>query len=344
MFRNLGDVAPGVSDTRQKAKAMKSFFVRAAVPSLPVLAFLAALLLACDRAAPGPAGPHLKLAPDSIGLGIHGSFYLAVNAPGPRPANVVFSSSDTAVVVVDTAGRVQAVGYGTAYVHAWDATQPTLRDSMRVRVPEPAGPWLVLLPDSAEVVVWRWGRLTWRLGGTDDPRVSLASSDTMVVAVDDTGAVCARGPGRAVIHGLARGTGATDSIRIFVVPVPSGQLDAGGIPTISISAIVDTAGRTVAPDSVRGNVRITLRLDMPRCYPPVHGELRVDQQLWQSTTELVGGSGVARTFTFTLDTRLEDATGQPLIPNGSHTLNLLMRGSTGTVYATASQSIVVTNP
>ncbi len=308
---------------------------------IAVPALTAALLAGCDLGA--PENGTLEVSPDTAVLAIDGRLHLQLTIRKLSLGGVAFSSSDTSVAVVDASGNVQAVGYGVAYIRVWEPTQPTLRDSVRVRVPEPAGPWLLLRPDSLSVRRGTAARLSWRLGGTADTAVQFASSDTTVATVGDGGWVCAYRVGRTVIRATAASdAGAHDSSRVFVID--AGQIDDGfGLPSVSIPAIVDSAGHAVDPTAVRGTIRVDATLQTPLCYGNTAASLSFDGALWQTAANTIAPGAIV-TRSFTVDTRATNATGQRLLPNGQHTLSVLLRTSTGTVIASSSQLIVVANP
>ena len=300
----------------------------------------ATLLAGCDLG--GPGSPRIGLSPDTAVLAIHGRLQLGLTVRGLATTDVGFASSDTNVAVVDATGTVKAVGYGVAYVRAWSLLQWGVGDSVRVRVPVPAGPWLVVVPDSAAVLLGTWKQLTWRVGGTSGSTVRFLSSDTAIATVSDSGLVCPRALGRAVVHAtVVSSAAASDSSRIFVV-TPGALVDPTP-PTASIVSIVDSAGRAVDPRAVRGTIRVIVRLDVPRCWGILTASLYIDGALAQAPPDtVVSGSTVDRTFT--VDTRATDQAGQRLLPNGQHTLLIVLRKASGVAIATTSQVIVVANP
>ena len=299
------------------------------------------VLAGCDLG--GPVRASLRLFPDTAVLPIHQRLRLTVVASGVPSDMVAFGSSDTSRVTVDLVGNANAVGFGVAYVQAWSLFDSQLRDSVRVRVPEPAGPWLVLRPDSLSVLRGTVARLTWRLGGTADTAVQLRSSDTTIATVSDGGWVCAYRLGRVVIRAtVASEPAATDSSHVAVTD--GGPIEDGfGLPSASIDAIVDSAGRVVDLQAVRGTIRITARLETPVCAGSTTASLFFDGVLWQTMPdEIPPGSTVTRSFT--ADTRATNGAGQRLLPNGQHTLGVGLRLKTGTIIASTSQVVIVANP
>ncbi len=313
---------------------------------------LTSLLLAagCDRT-PGVSPPPpvtLRLSPDSATLPMHGSLRLsaAITGAGFQDTAVGYRSSDTSVVVVDPAGTLRVVGYGSAWIVGIVLNHPTAEDSMQVRVPAPPGPYLALLPDTATIYAGDgWVQLGWRVGGVPDTAgattaVRLASSDTSVLEARASGLLCARNPGNVVVRGsLVASPATTDSARIHVL-TRSGYLDAP--VTISLESLVDSAGKDVDRNAVRGTIRARFIVDAPRlpCRPPIAAELRFDDKLWQSGPPHPWGRD---TVTFVVDTRATDAAGQPLLPNGSHVMSALGRQTDGLVLMSSSVSLAIAN-
>ncbi len=311
------------------------------LPRFAAVALLVPSLLGgCDL---GPARASLRLFPDTLVLPIHQRLRLTVVASGVPSQMVAFASSDTSLVTVDLVGTAHAVGFGIAYVRAWSLFDTQLRDSVRVRVPEPAGPWLVLQPDSLSIQQGLAYRLSWRLGGTADTAVRLRSSDTTVATVGGGGYVCAYRQGRAVIRASAvSDPAATDSSRVVVVYGGSYE-DGFGLTSASIKAIVDSAGGQVDLEAVRGSIRVDATLQAPLCYGNTAASLMFDGSLWQTAADSIAPGSTA-TRSFAVDTRAVDAAGQRLLPNGAHTLTVLLRRSSGAILASAGQIIVVANP
>ncbi len=325
---------------------MKRCLVRSSTTTIRSGLALAALVAAgCDRA-PVPPAPRLTLTPESAVLALHGSVRLSATVSGVEADTVVgYHSSDTTVVRVDGTGVARAVGYGSAWAIGQVVTRPALADSARVRVPAPAGPWLVLWPDSLELSTGGYLQLSWRVGNLVDTAgataVRVTSSDTAIVATRPGGVLCGRRTGAAVVRAeLVAPPSAPDSARVRVFQV----YDAPA--SISIQSVVDSAGHVVDPNAVRGTMRVTVHLDTrpaSPCYqPPVlTPELGFDGMLWERGPGR--DTGGQYTYTFVVDTRAVDAAGQPRLSNGAHTMTAVARGSAGTVLMTTSLSIAVSN-
>ncbi len=323
---------------------MKRWLVRSVVHAA-TYAFYAGLAFAggCDRLGlPGSPRPELKLAPESAVLAIHGSVRLSAEVTGfAGDRTVEYRSSDASVAAVDSSGTVRAVGYGMAWVQASVRALPTLADSVLVRVPEPSGPWLLLSSDTVSVFLGGSARLTWRAGNVPEaaPAVVFTSSDTSVLDARVNGLLCPRKLGNAVVRaGLPAYPAAKDSARVRIL-APY-WVDAP--PTVSIASIVDSAGKPVDLNAVRGTIVVQLNIDTPDwpCLPPFVLELGVDGRTLQTSPQQAWGRF---SYAFTVDTRASDAGGMPLLPNGAHTLSVAGRRIDGIVWMSTSQSIVVAN-
>ncbi len=327
---------------------MKPTLVRSSTTTIGFGLCLAALVAAgCDRT-PGPPAPRLTLSPDSAVLAVRGSVSLSATVTGTTDSVVNYSSTDTSVVRVDhDAGTVRAVGYGSAWVTGWVAAQPSLRDSVRVRVPEPAGPWLLLLSDTLTVYLGGSAQLTWRVGNVSAPApaVVFTSSDTSVLEARPGGLLCPRMLGDASVRAsLLSYPTAADSARVRVLQPY--WVDAP--PMISVHSVTDTAGKAVDLGAVRGAIRVTVLVDTPSrspCLPPPEAELvtelSFDGKLWQRGPGFSWGGQY--TYTFVVDTRATDAAGHPLLPNGSHTMTTQVRNGAGMLLMSASLAMVVAN-
>ncbi len=312
---------------------------------LATLVLPAALAAGCDRIGLTSAA-RVRLDPDSAVLAVHERLHLTLRLHDVSFRDVYLISSDTAVVVVDQQGTTQAVGYSRAVVTAYDMLEWALADSAVLRVPAPPGPWVVLLPDTMWTSPGTGRRLAWRIGNTADHRVRFSTSDPTVAEVSDSGLVCGLSGGRAVIRAVSAGdVAAADSTLVTVVTSAPGTVAARGAvatpPTISIVNIVDTAGHPVDITAVRGTIRVIINLNVPQCAPRMIVQLMIDGKLWESGPDVIRGE--VRTYTFTVDTRAVGAAGRPRIPNGTHTLSVILRRADDTVVASTSQSMVVAN-
>jgi len=191
-----------------------------------VLSLIALVIVAgaCDKVL-GPKTKSFAVSPDTATLSIGGRTYVHASLALLAPAIVRYASSDTTVAVVDSSGLVQGVGAGTTSIRAWPAADSALVDSLRVQVLSRSGVWVVIYPDSAQVLQGTTRQLRWRVGGTDSAGVVLRSSDSTAASVDSTGLVCGKRGGSNAV--LVRATSvadstAVDSARIFVItPLPS---------------------------------------------------------------------------------------------------------------------------
>ncbi len=330
---------------------MKRYLVRSSTTTIRYGLWLAAPLWAavagCDKLGL-TAAPGIRLQPDSAVLAMHQRVQLSVSVHDVQAADVYFISSDTSVAVVDRQGWAQAVGYGRAVVTAVDMQRSALTDSAVLRVPAPAGAWLVLLPDTTSVGVGAGRRLGWRVGGTSDAHVRFSSSDSTIAEVSDSGYVCGRALGQAAIRAAAvSDVAALDSTRIRVLPatmppgVVTGVAATTSPPTVSIVSIVDSAGKPVDLSAVRGTIRVILNLDTPPCFVHYAPVLLIDGRPWQVGPEVRVGE--LRSYTFSVDTRATDTAGQPLLANGQHVLSVIIRQSGGSTLASASLAITLAN-
>ncbi len=313
---------------------------------LALAAGLAGALGGCEKVGL-TSSPALRLSPDSATLAVHARLHLEVAHDLPT-ADVYFTSSDTSVVVVDQQGWVQAVGYGRAVVTAMDMQHTALMDSTLLSVPAPAGPWVVLLPDTLLLAVDDSKGLSWRIGGTSDRGLRFTTGDSTVAAVDQGGTVCGRAPGETVIRGsLTSSPAAGDSLRVRVLVGAAGSVVARGaaavgVPIVSIASIVDSAGNPVDLSAIRGTIRVVLNLAPPQCFPRSVLTLLFDGKEWETGPEVTWAG--PRSYTFTVDTRATDAAGQPRLTNGAHTLGLVLRRKAdGLMLASTSQTIVIAN-
>ncbi len=326
---------------------MQRYLVRTSSMTIRCVLWLAAVLAAgCDRT-PVPPAPKLTLSPESAVLALHGSARLSATVTGTAGDTVVnYRSTDTTVVRADYGtGALRAVGYGSAWVVGAVAARPALVDSVRVRVPAPTGSWVVVWPDSLELSTGGYGQLSWRVGNVVDTAgstaVRLTSSDTSVLEARPSGVLCGRRSGAAVVRArLVDAPSAADSARVRVFQVYDGS------PSFSFQSVTDSSGRAVDLKAVRGTILVTVQLDTrpaTPCYdPPVLAlELGFDGKLWARGPER--GTGGQYIYAFVVDTRATDAAGQPRLPNGSHTMTAVARGSAGTVLMSTSLALVVAN-
>ena len=191
---------------------------------LLALSVIALVLVAgaCDKVL-GPKSKSFIVSPDTATLTIGGRTYVRATMALLAPATVLYASSDTTVAVVDSSGLVQGVGAGTAAIRAWPVADSALVDSLRVQVLPRSGTWVVLYPDSAQILQGAARQLRWRTDSTS-AGVVLRSSDSTAASVDSTGLVCGkRGGSLAIIRATsAADSTAADSARIFVAtPLPS---------------------------------------------------------------------------------------------------------------------------
>ena len=190
------------------------------------------------------AATTITVAPDSAALSALGdTVRLAAEVfdQAGRPlagAVVAWTSADTMVARVDSAGLVTAVGNGTATV---TAAADSASGSARVSVEQTVAS-LSVVPDSAALLVGDTVRLSAAafdaLGGeVAGAAFSWSSGDTLVATVDSAGLVTAAGGGSATI--TAASGEVSDSAAVTVRPPPP-------------SVIVSPAAAAVGPgDTLR---------------------------------------------------------------------------------------------
>ncbi len=192
---------------------------------LLALSLIALVLVAgaCDRVL-GPKSKSFTVSDSTVTLAIGGRTYVHATLTLLAPATVLYASSDPTIAVVDSSGLVLGVGAGTTHIRAWPVADSALVDSLRVQVQPRSGSWVVLYPDSMQILKGQSRQLHWVVGGTDSSAVLLKSSDSTIARVDTTGLVCGTGSSSiAIIRATSvADTTAVDSARVFVVaPLPS---------------------------------------------------------------------------------------------------------------------------
>ena len=133
---------------------------------------------------------------------------------GRRKDKIRYSSSDEAVVTVDNAGHVKAVGAGKAEItlKVSDLEKKISADSFI------KGEALSFEPGTLSLNVSEDAELKTRVSPADAvlfDKISLASSDDSVVRVDQTGHLEALGPGKAFVYAEADGLKGTAEITVY---------------------------------------------------------------------------------------------------------------------------------
>ncbi len=298
----------------------------------------------CEK---GPtSSPALRLHPDSAVLALHESVQLRATVTGIAGGDTIvsFYSLDTTVVRVEDGGTLRAVGYGSAWVRGNVTTRQALADSVLVRVPAPAGPWLVLVPDSLGLPANGWAQLRWRVANVPEasPAVAFTSSDTAVLEARASGLLCPRQPGNAVVRAsLPAYPAATDLAHVRI-------LEPRGVEaptTLSFQSVTDSVGKQVDYSAIRGTIHVTALMDAPPANPcrsdSLVLELMVDGKVLQQSGERPLGGRY--THTFDLDTRATDAGGQALLPNGAHVMTVRASSLRGVFLSNSTLAIIVAN-
>ena len=173
-----------------------------------------------------------------------------VNGNEIANAPVVWTTSDTSVATVDSAGLVTAAGVGEASVTATsgdieasaDVTVTQVAHSISV---EPANLRLIALGDTARVFATV---LDTNGNRADAATVSWTSADSAVVAVAD-GRVLAVGPGTTTVTATSGSVSAT--VDVEVVQVPATVLVSP--ESMAFAAVRDTATATATVADANGN-------------------------------------------------------------------------------------------
>lgn len=154
---------------------------------------------------------------------------------------VEWSTSDTTVVVVDTAGRVTAMGSGRAAV---TASVDGASAATQVAVDDPAAGGVASLRVQLTTRMWLQGSYQTDVFALDGSgatvtsrRPVLTSSDPAVVSVDGAGLVTAHGVGRATI--TAAVDGVSESVEVEVAAII-------GVPASAVRVPIGTERETGA--------------------------------------------------------------------------------------------------
>lgn len=166
---------------------------------------------------------------------------------------VLWSSSDSKVAVVSSAGVVLAIAPGSATITA-SADGKTGTASISVTNPATS---VRVTPTTASVIIGATTKLTATVldaaGGTLNRPVSWSSGAPTVASVAQDGTVTALGIGTAIISASADGRVGSATVTVTAVPVAtvsvspaSTTLDAGG--TITLTATVQSASGAALTD------------------------------------------------------------------------------------------------
>lgn len=201
---------------------------------------------------------------------------------------LLWSSDDTTVATVDSAGEVVARGPGlarvTAEVREFRASANILVRQQVARVAI-TGDSTLMLPeaDSARVGAIAFDARGHRIRGAT---IAWSSSDTFAVTVDSGGRIFSRAPGRAVLTASAGGRQGDMQVDVQLTPfrlalidgagqhAPAGRTlpgsvtfeaqSRGGLPVPGVELLLSAEGGTLDSDRVRtdarGRVRVTWSL------------------------------------------------------------------------------------
>jgi uncharacterized protein YjdB len=168
---------------------------------------------------------------------------------------VSWTSSDTHVAVVSTAGVVTGVSAGTATI---TATSEGRSGSSTITVVAPAIASVTVQPSSATVQVGGTTTLTATVKDVTgaivtDRAVTWASSNVAVATVSSNGVVTGRAAGTAVISATSGGRSGSVTVTVVLVPVGSVTVSPSSVtlvPTqvLSLSAEVRDANNVVVTD------------------------------------------------------------------------------------------------
>lgn len=171
----------------------------------------------------------------TLASGTTGKLTATVNPDNADNKSVKWSSSDTSVAMVDSAGNVVAIKAGTAAItaQAGEKTAICVVIVNEATVVNPDSP--IVNPDSpvaVESITLNATTLTIEPGKTrtltatvmpsnaNDKTVSWSSSDTEIASVDDSGTVTAIKEGTATITARAGGITATCEVTVKPILIP----------------------------------------------------------------------------------------------------------------------------
>jgi alpha-tubulin suppressor-like RCC1 family protein len=201
--------------------------------------------------------PSIAVAPDTARVVVGRTTKLAVTVRdslgAPTERALRWSSSDTAVARVDSAGIVTGVAIGRATITAAAdslsaSAVVTVHDASVYRVAISPGALAVVAGDTVNLVA---APLDAQDGVVADRSIAWSSSDTTVASVDSaTGALEARHAGAA--YAIARDGSIADSVRVHVAPDVAGVRVLTPLDTLEAydtrqmqAVYVDSAGRVI---------------------------------------------------------------------------------------------------
>jgi uncharacterized protein YjdB len=213
------------------------------------------------------AGPPARAAVERVDvdapatrLVVGGQVTLVATPRGPSGApvagrSVVWTSTDPAVVAVDSAGAATAVAPGTATIAALVEGRS---GQLGLTVAPVRAAAVRLTPDSATLRVGgprAFGAAVLDAAGAPliGRRVEWSSSAPEIAAVGEDGVVRPLAPGRTTITAAAEGIAATAAVTITPVPVAGVVIDLSGLSAVYVGDVlplratpVDSAGTPLA--------------------------------------------------------------------------------------------------
>jgi uncharacterized protein YjdB len=356
------------------------------VPATIYSVIALAMILGCGGAATDSVSPPgtsaaaaIAITPSapSIALGSQLALQAQVqdaNGQTVAGATVFWSSSDTTVVSVTSAGVVTGLSIGTAQIAASTNGQSAVVPVTVAPVPVAS---LVVAPTTASVIVG--GSATLQAVAYDATGAQLsgrtvtwASSASQVASVDGSGKVTGVTAGTATITATCEGKTASASVTVAVIPVAAVAVTPGSATltagqTASLSAAVTDAngnvlsGRTVTWSSANNGVAKVSALGLVTAVNAGTTTITATSEGKSGTAQVIvnaaaapvasvvvnpDSTGLSVRGTVTLSATVRDASGATLsgrtVTWASSATNIATVSSSGVVTAVANGSATIT--
>ncbi len=209
----------------------------------------------------------------------------------------------------------------------------------------PPTPTVTIAPASMTLQVGQQGQFVANVANSSDQAVTWSSSNQAVATVSQTGVATAVGVGvTTIIAAHSSGQQAAASLTVTAAP---------GSEVIAVTIASVTQGGTtnpVNPNNVSGPIDVTLNVEAP---PGSISRVAVFVDATEVCSQDVNPSGSTegpaaaeqvQTIVCSFDTAELDDQGNPLFPNGPHTLTARLFDAGGAEVASASQTLVFNNP
>ena len=275
----------------------------------------------------------ITMSPPEAGITVGQTVQMVAQVTGTTNTAVTYRTSAATVASVSATGLVTGVAAGTAVITAVATADTTKRATSVITVSAQSPVQITLTPVTAAVTVGQTVQFVATVTGATNTAVIWRTSAPTIATVSTTGLATGVAAGTAVISAIsAADTTRRQTATLTVNPRP---------PEASISIQSVTVGNTltpVNPGAVAGLINVRVNISAVPENQVQRAAIIIDgtEICAQVYTPVLGTTQSVATIDCPVNTAALNAQGQPVFPNGPHTLRAVAFRTNGDTAATAT--------